>query len=651
MNAALERLPRFTQLLIWSVAGLLLAVLPNVSNVSLWIVLLTLAAIVLRVAIELRQWSLPPKLLRIAIALAAMLGVLATYHTLNGLEAGTAFLVLLGALKLLETRTPRDLTVVIFVGYFLLFAGFLYDQSLLRLPWMLITAWLLTATLMRTHQSAPMAMREALGLTGRMVLQSLPLAIALFLFFPRLPGQFWAVPARGAAATGIDDQMSPGEISELTISSAIAFRARFEGETPPAHDRYWRGVVLHDFDGRTWRRLRQFFPEQKFTAAGTRYAYNVTIEPNNRNWIFALESVTDWPHNRARIAFDRQLFAGNSIAALSSFDLESHSELRYEGPLAASTRVVDLQTGEHNPRAKELARQIYADAGSPEAFVAAVLQKFRQEEYFYTLEPPRLEADAVDDFLFNTRRGFCEHFASAFTLMARAAGIPAHVVLGYQGGELNPMGAYLIVRQSDAHAWSEIWIDGKGWVRVDPTAAVAPERVEQGVEAALGDDEPIPGRVFRRFNTLMKVRQAWDAMNTFWNDQVIAFGERQQRSLMASIGIEDADWRSLGIGLVVALSLFFATLTSWLAWKYRPRRRDPVIQTYAQLCRRLARRDLPRASHEGPSDYLARVAAARPELAATLNEIRTLYVSLRYGPSPLPSQLSRLKFLVGQLKV
>lgn len=651
MSGALERLPRFTQLLIWSAGGLLLAVLPNVSNVSLWIVLLTLLAIMARLTIELRHWSLPPKLVRIVIALAAMLGVLATYRTLNGLEAGTAFLVLMGALKLLETRTPRDLTVVMFVAYFLLFAGFLYDQSLLRLPWMIVTAWLLTATLMRVHQSAPMAVSEALRLTGKMVLQSLPLAIALFLFFPRLPGQFWAVPARSAAATGIDDQMSPGEISELTLSSAIAFRARFDGELPLPHDRYWRGVVLHDFDGRTWRRLRQFYPEQKFTPVGTRYLYNVTIEPNNRNWIFGLESVTDWPRNRARIAFDRQLFAGNAISALSSFDLQSHSQLRYEGPLAASTRVADLQIGDHNPRSKELARQIYASAGSPEAFVTAVLQKFRQEEYFYTLEPPRLEADAVDDFLFNTRRGFCEHFASAFTLMARAAGIPAHVVLGYQGGELNPMGGYLIVRQSDAHAWSEIWIDGKGWVRVDPTAAVAPERVEQGVEAALGEDEPIPGRVFRRFNTLMKVRQAWDAMNTFWNDQVIAFGERQQRSLMASIGIEDADWRSLGMGLAIALVVFFASLTGWLAWRYRPRPHDPVVQTYAQLCRRLARRDLARESHEGPNDYLMRVAAARPELAQVLHEIRILYVSLRYGPSPLPSQLSRLKFLVGQLKV
>ncbi|HKE92995.1 MAG TPA: DUF3488 and transglutaminase-like domain-containing protein [Povalibacter sp.] len=651
MIAAFAALPRFGQQLLWVAAGLLLAVAPNASGVSLWIVLLTLAAVALRIAIELRQWSLPPKLLRLAIAVAAMLGVLATYRTLNGIEAGTAFLVLMGAMKLLETRTQRDLTVLVFVAYFLLFAGFLYNQSLLRLPWMLVTAWLLTATLMRIHQTAPMAMREALGLTARMVLQALPLAIALFVFFPRLPGQFWAVPARNMATSGLDDEMSPGDVSDLSISGAIAFRARFAGELPPPRERYWRGLVLHDFDGRTWRRLRQSFPQQPLVVSGEPYRYTVMLEPHNRNWVFGLDAVSDWPRERTRRTFDNQIIAATTIAALSSFPLESHTDYRFTGPLAEATRVVDTRIGADNPRARQLARDLYARAGSPEAFVDAVLRKFREEEYFYTLEPPRLEANSVDDFLFTTRRGFCEHFASAFTFMARAAGIPAHVVTGYQGGEFNALGGYLIVRQSDAHAWSEIWIDGRGWVRVDPTAAVAPERIERGVDAALGEDEPVPGRLFNRFGVLVQVRQAWDALNTFWNDQVVEFGARQQRSMLEKLGLEGTDWEALGTGLVLALAAFFATLTGWLAWQYRPRSRDPVAQAYAQLCRRLARRELARRPAEGPSDYLTRIAVARPELASALAEIRALYLGLRYGPSPLPSQLSRLKFLVSQLKV
>ena len=646
-----ESLPRFSQQLVWVSAGLLLAIAPHIADVHLWIVLLALAAMALRLTIEWRQWSLPPKIVRIAVAIAAMIGVLLSYHTLNGLEAGTAFLVLMGAMKLLETQNQRDLTVLVFVSYFLLFAGFLYDQSLVRLPWMLVTAWLLTATLMRVHQSAPMKLREAFGLTGKMVLQALPLAILMFLLFPRLPGQFWAVPARSSAATGLDDEMSPGDVSELSISSAIAFRVRFEGEPPPARERYWRGTVLHDFDGRTWRRLQQFFPEQQMVPAGPAYRYTVTLEPHNRPWVFGLDTVTSWPRERVRRTFDGQLLANNQISALSSFTLESHTQYSFDGPLAQSTRIADTQIAQRNPRARELAQQLYAQTGDAESFTRALLDKFRDEEYFYTLEPPRLEADSVDDFLFNTRRGFCEHFASAFTFMARAAGIPAHVVLGYQGGEYNAMGEYFIVRQSDAHAWSEIWVDGKGWVRVDPTAAVAPERVERGIEGALGDDEPVPGRMFNRVTVLAQLRFAWDAVNTFWNNQVIEFGERQQRSLLEKLGFEDPDWRALGFGLVIALVGFFALLTGWLAWRYRPRARDPITQAYGHLCRRLAKQQLPRTDHEGPLDYLTRVAQARPQLAATLAEIQTLYISLRYGPTPLPSQLSRLKFLISQLKL
>jgi hypothetical protein len=292
-----------------------------------------------------------------------------------------------------------------------------------------------------------------------------------------------------------------------------------------------------------------------------------------------------------------------------------------------------------------------AEAGSDAAFIEAVLAKFRREEYFYTLEPPRLESNSVDDFLFNTRRGFCEHFASAFTMMARAAGIPARVVAGYQGGEFNPMNGYLLVRQSDAHAWSEVWLEDQGWIRVDPTAAVAPERVEQGIDAALSDEESVPGRIFTRSTFLSQLRNTWDALNTYWNDNVVKFGQNQQRSLLGLLGIEDPDWEELGIGLVATFVAFFAALSLYLGIRYRPPRRDPLVQTYEQLCKRLARANLERADHEGPNDYLARVAQARPDLSATLNEFRGVYVSLRYGPTPLTSELSRLKFLSNQLRI
>jgi transglutaminase-like putative cysteine protease len=648
---SLSALPRFTQHLIWGAGGFTLAVLPHVPDLKFWIVLLAAALAALRITIEIKQWRMPPKWLLIVAGFTCMLSVLLSYRTLNGLEAGTAFLVAAGGMKLLETRTVRDITVLIFVSYFLLFAGFLYDQSLLRLPWMLVTVLFLTATLMRTHQTAPMHIREALGLTGKMLLQALPIAILMFLFFPRLPGAFWSVPPRDRASMGLSEEMSPGDVSELSVSGEIAFRVKFDGNLPPPRERYWRALVLHDFDGRTWRRLSVYSPPQLLTPLGGAYDYNVTLEPHNRRWVFALDAVTDWPSERASRTSDQQLLAREPIGAMTTFSLQSHTSFRVEGPLPLTMRRMDLRTGEGNPRSKQLAAELHARAGSDAAFVQAVLAKFRDEEYFYTLEPPRLEDNSVDDFLFNTRRGFCEHFASAFTMMARSVGIPARVVTGYHGGEFNPMGGYLIVRQSDAHAWSEVWLEGRGWVRVDPTAAVAPQRIERGLDAAMSESEPVPGRFLARSTTLTQIRLAWDAVNTFWNDQVVDFGARQQRSLLSYFGAEDADWEALGIAMIVALAAFFGALSLYLAWQFRPRTRDPVARIYARLCRRLAGKQLPRLPHEGPYDYIARIMLARPDLAAPLTEARALYISLRYGPTPLASQLSRLKFLVGQLKL
>jgi protein-glutamine gamma-glutamyltransferase len=650
----LTQLSPFGQRLVWAIASLVLAVLPHLGHIAPWILLLAGGSATARMVIEVRRGRLPPKGLRIAIALAALLTVLATYRTLNGIEAGTALLVVMAGMKLLESSTVRDLTVIVFLAYFSLFSALLYNQDLMRLPYLLATAWLITVTLMRIHQTnVTMPIREAAGITGRMFVQALPLAILLFLFFPRLPGQFWAMPARSQAMSGLNDEMSPGDVSELSVSGVVAFRARFDGPLPPPRERYWRGPVLHDFDGRTWRRPMTPFLRQKAEPAGPLYRYRLTVEPHQRNWVFPLDLIVDKTGGpRALTTADFQLVTRDPIATLSFFDLQSATAWRVADELPHAMRLSDSRLPpDRNPRTIALAKQIMANAGSPTAFVQAVLAKFRDEDYYYTLEPPRLERDSVDDFLFNTRRGFCEHFASAFTVMARAAGIPARIVTGYQGGEYNPMGDYLVVRQSDAHAWSEIWIEDRGWVRVDPTAAVAPERIESGLDAAMSDEEPVPDRLLRRSTILAQIRFAWDAANTFWNDQVVGFGQSQQRWLLQRFGIREPDWQYLGVALVVALAAFFAALTAYLAWRFRPRSRDPVAAVYEQLCRKLARRNLPRLAHEGPTDYVRRVLSVLPHLAPQLAEARALYVNLRYGPSPLDSELSRLKFLVNQLKV
>ncbi|MGH8238772.1 MAG: transglutaminaseTgpA domain-containing protein, partial [Steroidobacteraceae bacterium] len=442
--------PPTLQRLVWVVAGLALAVAPHVQHIKSWILLLAAGAAGLRIAMEVKHWQMLARWLRSMLAFVALLAVLLDYRTLNGVDAGTALLIVMAGMKLLETRTVRDLTVIVFLSYFALFAAFLYNQSLLGLPYMIVTAWLLTVTLMRIHQTTTsLSVREALAITGKMFAQSLPLAVLLFLLFPRLPGQFWAVvPTRGAATTGLSDEMSPGDVSDLSISGELAFRAKFPGPLPPPRERYWRGPVLHDFDGRTWRQPRTPFIPQEVSSSGATYEYDVMIEPHQRRWIFALDVATGWPKRRAARTSDLQLLTGfdRPISTLTSFHLESATTYTVSGPLPTRMRDVDTRLpGGRNQRSLLLAREMRERAGSDAAFIAAVLAKFRDEEYFYTLEPPRLQLDSVDDFLFNTRRGFCEHFASAFTMLARAAGIPARVVTGYQGGEYNSMSGYLLI--------------------------------------------------------------------------------------------------------------------------------------------------------------------------------------------------------------
>ncbi len=641
-----------SQRLYWAMGAVAIAMLPHLLQLPPWVPLAAATAGLWRVVIEMRAWHLPPKWLRIAIAFVAMAAVAITFRTLNGLDAGTALLATMAGIKLLETRGTRDCTILIFIGYVLLFAALLFDQSLLRLPYILGTSWLLTTALLRLHQSArPVRVRTALRTTGVMVLQALPVAILLFLFFPRLPGQFWALPSRENATTGLSDEMSPGDISQLTISGEIAFRVKFAGALPPPVQRYWRGPVLHEFDGRRWRRERgRFLVSQDIATDGPAYHYRITLEPTQREWLFALDIPTQWPEETARL-YDLQLIARRPITTLSSFDLQSHTSYRTPSTISRTMRAVDTALpGDANPRTRAFAKSLRESSGSDLAFIDAILTKFRQEAFYYTLSPPLLGDDSVDEFLFDTRRGFCEHFASAFTALARAANIPARVVTGYQGGEYNTLGEYLLIRQSDAHAWSEVWLENRGWVRVDPTAAVAPERIERNLDAAIPDSDSVPGRFLRTNLFFFRARMTWDAANNFWNNRIVEYNELKQRSLMEWLGVKNADYRSLAIAFALTLVLFFVSLTLYLGWQYRPRKRDPIVAVYDQLCRKLARINVAKQMHEGPVDYLQRAALAQPRMATELREVRSLYTSLRYDPSPLPAQLSRLKYLVNRLR-
>jgi transglutaminase-like putative cysteine protease len=637
----------------WVLGALAAAVAPHVPFLPGWISLLIAAAVAWRWAAERRAWPLPPRWLRVLVAIAATLVVLGTYRTLNGIEAGTAFLVLLAGVKLLETRGSRDLTVIVFIAYFLLYSALLRDQRLPQLPYLLAGGVFLTAALMRVHAgSAGDSARDVLTRTGALLLQALPLAVLLFVLFPRLPGPFWGIGTGESARTGLGDEMTPGDISDLSVSGAVAFRVRFSGELPPPAQRYWRGPVLHEFDGRSWRRPRaQAFPSQEVTYLGEPVDYQITLEPTDRPWILALDIPAEWPEREAVRTYDFQLVASRRLSEVSSFRLRSYPSFIAGVELPQSLRRKGLQLPEEgNPRSRALARRLAAQYGDPRAIAQAMLTMFREQPFVYTLDPPKLAENAMDEFLFETRRGFCEHYASAFTLVMRAAGVPARVVSGYQGGEFNPLGGYLIVRQSDAHAWSEIWIEGRGWLRVDPTAAVAPERIERGLIGAMDEFEPVPGRLRDASNLWMQVSLRWDTLNDFWNERVVRFNAARQLDLLERLGVDDPDWRTLGLGMAASLAAFFVGLSAYLAWRFRPPARDWPARLHDVVRRRLVRRGLQPQPPEGPVAFLERAAAACPDLAADLAQIRDVYVDLRYGPLPTDADLRRLKHLVNRLQ-
>jgi transglutaminase-like putative cysteine protease len=636
----------------WVLLALALATLMQIGDLPGWASMTLMAAAGWRYAAARRGWALPPRGLRMLAAAGAALAVFASFHKLNGVEAGTAFLAMMAAVKLLETRKQRDLTVLVFTSYFLLYAALLRDQGLLRLPMLLACVLLSTAALYRVHAGASSgAPVEVLRRTAALMWPALPLALLLFVLFPRLPGPFWGIAAGQSARTGLADEIMLGDVSDLSVSGAVAFRVRFEGRVPPPPQRYWRGPVLHEFDGRSWRRARaQVFPQQQITWRGDPVDYQITLEPHDRPWILALDLPAAWPEREALRSYDFQLLSPRPLTSVASYRLRSYPEFIAGVELSTSLRRRDLQLPPNgNPRTLELGRDLARRHVDPLAMIAEMLHMFREQEYVYTLDPPRLAADAVDEFLFETRRGFCEHFAAAFTLVMRAAGVPARIVTGYQGGEFNPLGGYLLVRQSDAHAWSEVWVAGRGWLRVDPTAAVAPERIERGV-AAIAADAPVLARLWEESDLVARVGLAWDFANDFWNERVVRFNAAQQFSLLERLGLDNPDWRTLGLGLTTVVAVFFVALSAWLAWTFRTPARDWPERLHAQAARRLARRGVARRASEGPVAYLDRAAAHRPELRRELAEIRDLYVALRYGPRPTEHDLRRLKHRVGRLR-
>lgn len=645
-------------------AGLGMLLVVHLPRLPAWLGGFLVAILGWRLLHDLGRVRLPNRWLRVVLVLGGGLGILAAYHTLIGREAGTALLLLLTILKLTEMQTPRDVTVALFLGYFVVVLSFLFSQSIPYTVWLFgVLLALLFAQLMYSHPATPAQawarFTPQLKLTLRLVAQALPLALLLFVFFPRVSGPLWALPAdAGSARTGLSDEMAPGRISRLSNDDAVAFRVRFAGPMPSPQRLYWRGLVHWQYDGESWsspapQRHEIAMPKLGIIPRGPAIDYTVTLEPHDQYWLFLLDTPASLPAN-TQVTVDRQILARSRIDKLLRYDGRSYPDYRIEPdePAGGFERYLMLPAY-ISPRAGELVLQLREQHPEDRKLAQAVLDYFRTRPFYYTRNAPLLYNDPVDTFLFETRRGFCEHYASAFTVMMRQAGIPARVVTGYQGGEINPLGDYLIVRQSDAHAWSEIWLEGEGWVRVDPTSVIPPGRIENTDDLLQRQPDTRAAQKLLEQSWLRDgLRQAgyaWDAVNNRWNQWVVGFNRKRQSSLFSALGVPDLDWP----GLVMLLGLTSALAIGLMAWRVlrrSPRHSDPVLQAYRLFCRRLARAGLHKRPQETPRQFAARVNAQRQDLASTVRAITDLYLRLRYGRATTLRQTRQLVARVQQFR-
>src|SRR5260370_11160280 len=584
LTAAAERVT-FDGLL-WISACLALTLLAGIAALPIWITLTVAASAGIRLVLAARGHDAPPRGIRLGISALAIGLLFLQFRTFNGLSAGTALLCLIAGLKLLETRTRRDIYVITMIIYFLSLAALLEGESFWLVIYLIGVCWLTSSTLLRLTSSGRNSdWRGSVKHAGRILAQALPLTLAFWLFFPRFGGPLWQMPDNGNATSGLSDSMSPGDITNLAMSDEVAFRVRFKAgsDTPPPQERYWRGPVLHDFDGHSWRRTEAapvLAPGLRFQ--GPAYRYTVSLEPSQHNWIFVLDWPSRWDAERAFLTSDYMLMEPNPLSQPIDVAATSYSHVEAAQPLGPGMRRRDtkLPAG-RNPRSLRLAQEVRSAHPDDPGYIDAVLAMFHSEAFFYTLTPPRLAADPVDGFLFDTKRGFCGHYASAFATLMRAAQIPARVVTGYQGGTYNRFAEYWILRQGDAHAWDEVWLEGRGWVRVDPTAAIAPERVEHGLNDMVAADNAAQfSRWQQRTPWLGDVWLRLDALRLLWRERILRFDQSSQDRLLGLLHLPEPHGQKVALVLAACLILGMTWLTWHLPRPLKLRPRHPLPPAY-----------------------------------------------------------------------
>lgn len=632
--------------------GFFMAIAGHVTHLPVWVSLLIVFALLWRSAQAYRYFPIIPRWLIVPFVLAGGIGVFATYWSITGRDAGLALLSVMAAFKLLEMQTHRDALIVVFLSYFVVVTHFLFSQSILIAVYMMLTIVFLTAALISLNEKQDsLSWFERFKLSSSIIGYSIPLMIVLFILVPRVPGPLWGLTSeQRAGVTGLSDHMSPGNISNLIQDNDVAFRVSFKDAIPPQHELYWRGPVLGRFNGQTWfQTTRKSFKKLVLNNVKNPYEYTITMEANGEKWLLPLDiPVQTLPDST--ISTDFELKSTKPINDLKKYTLKSSTQVTYgldEG-FDSLMRYTEFPEGV-NRKSIEYAQQLRQQFDSDDEIAQQVLKRFRTQPYFYTLNPPLTGKNSVDDFFFNTQKGFCEHYASSFTLIMRAAGIPARVVTGYQGGELNPTGNYLIVRQSDAHAWSEIWLDDKGWVRYDPTAAVSPDRIEKSLDAALSNEQSN-----FRFQTKNKLISDllfnWDSIQHQWNNWVLNYNHKKQSDFLKKLGVGIQSTADMVIALVILLTSITSFYAIWSMYKNRPPKPEYFEKLWLQFLNKLSRKGFHKAPAESSQEFANRMKTEATEYADTIQIAAQLYQRIKYSNSANKDNLiKRLEVIYKQL--
>lgn len=660
-----QQIPR--NALVWIIISLFSLVVPHLARLPLWVPLLFLLAAVWRTMVYRGRWSLPRWPIKLLMMLAGFAGIALSFRTLIGLEPTVALLLTAFALKLTELVARKDAYVLLFLGYFVILTEFLFSQDLLVVLFCLLNVILVTTALVALHRPGEHTFnRKPLRHASVMVMQSMPLMLVLFFLFPRI-GPLWTVPIKSQTArTGMSDFMKPGDISRLSRSGAVAFRVQFEGDVPPQSELYWRGLVFSELENGAWSSLKYYdvppdqrrAPELKKTGDALRYT--VIMEPTQQNWLYSLRYAQS-SSDGVMESSDFRLFRPVAVEDNYLYEARSWPNTVLDESLTEWRRQVELKLpADGDPQLRALASQIRSRSRTDTEVLTRVLNVFRTDGFSYTLQPPLLpQENPMDAFMFATKRGFCEHYAHAFVMMMRASGVPARVVAGYQGGEVNPVNGTVIVHQFDAHAWAEVWLQGQGWVRVDPTSAVAPDRIEWGLEQALAEEgsflagSPLSPLRYRNVRWLNQIRLRYDALTYQWQSWVVGFdNERQFRLLQNFFGEFTA--RKFAIVLLGSFALVLIPVALVLLYQRQTHPLSKRDKLYLRFCQTIAKKGVARLPGEPPANYSQRVSSVLPEFAAQAEKITGLYCELAYEGKHSQGQaeslaLAKLARLVGKL--